>query len=142
MLGIIVHANEDHDAADYWALVSHGTVQNTTVGSYNDIVANYQGDYDYLIDITVSQQVFQMDDLYDPELDQFSTPPIDYIAQLQANVDQIVDDIAIALDNSNGMSPEDIQAALDESFADEGDGFTENEQALYDAISAYILGGG
>lgn len=143
-MGIIVDANEDHDANDTYALVSSGVVVNVIVASYNFCNDNILDSFDYLVDITVGEQTADIDYTYDPENDQF-TPPvvvIDYIARLEADLDQIIDDLALALSDSNGMSPENIQAAIDESFADEGDGFTENESALNDAISAYILGGG
>lgn len=143
-MGIIVDANSDHDANDTYALVSDGVVVNMIVASYNFVNENILNNYDYMVDVTVGAQTAEIGYLYDAENDTFAMPEeeVDAIAALQASIEQIVDDIAIALDNSGGMSSEDIQSALDAAEGDEESGFSENEAALYAAISAYILAGG
>lgn len=133
-MGTILHANEDLDAADTYLLIRDNVVADAVIGSYNFVYANLLNNYDYLIDVTVSEQDAGIGWSYDPETDTFTEPPEDFEAELEAALVAVDTAIEAAADAYSACSSEDQSTAIGNVMSE----LSTEPQAEIDIMTAVV----
>lgn len=143
-LGIIVDRNPDPRAVDVYAVVLNNIVMNTIVADYNFAVS-IQGDYDYLIDVTMhGDNNASTGYTYNAGLNEFlapPAPPIDYVENVRQEFNNIISILQQMLLDAENLENNDIAAAYNSSLND-NIGLNNPTVSLIESIHQYIVAGG
>lgn len=142
-MGTIVDQNSNPASVDSWALVSGTTVSNIIAAAFS-YIESIQGDYDYLVNITVGEQNVSSGWVYDPENDSFSdpTPPPDYASMLSSDVNNLISLLIDMVNNSSQILSGDVDSIFSQAETDNFGILTANQSDILDAISSYCKNGG
>src|ERR1700677_2973169 len=129
-LGNIVDPNTGNTSEnDTWALVTGTTVVNTIVSSTTAITSTAVS-YDYSVNLHIQGQVAGIGWSYNPSTDTFASPPpppIDWVAIVNEDFDQVCTDLLQTLSDADNLSPTDLASAYAYSLSDSESGFSPNQ---------------
>lgn len=124
-----------------YALISGGVVQNIIIADPT-FLPLIQAQYDSIVDLKTLPQGADVGSSYDDKTQKFTPKPIDFVNRLQVQLNMIHNDLIAALISSKGLTPADVNTAINNAIGDSKGSFSKNEQVLFNSIGAWISSGG